>query len=438
MAKHLHSIYNNAVLYFIFKAFYKKNNNLDCKGEFVMFKKFALLALTGCLIQFPAHAAPLLNPDSVAPQKRIADANSWVEIDEQAFTRNLEKLKKTVIPKSKVCAIIKADAFGHGIDLLMPAIMRSNVSCIGVTGNEEARLVRQSGYKGTLIRVRTAVPAEVRNALQYNIEEMVGGLEYARELSAIAKSAKRPIKVHLVLNAKGLSRNGLETSTEQGKKEAVAITKLDGIKITGIMTHYPVEGEQDVKKSLAIFLKEADWLIKTAKLKRNDILLHTSNTYATIFVPDTRLDAVRVAAALFGYGAPGYEEVMTFKTKVASVNKYPKGNSVGYDRTFVLKRDSRLANLPIGYSDGYVRNFGNKGHVIINGHRVPVVGTISMNTTMVDVTDYPDIKAGDEVVLYGRQGSERVTQEEVEKGMGTMLLELYSIWGNSNPKILKK
>ena len=122
---------------------------------------------------------------------------------------------------------------------------------------------------------------------------------------------------------------------------------------------------------------------------------------------------------------------------MSSVNNYLKGSTVGYDRTFTLTRDSRLANLPIGYSDGYRRAFTNKGHVLIRGHRVPVVGKISMNTTMVDVTDFPDIVAGDEVVLYGKQGGAEITQSEIEEISGALLADLYTVWGNSNPRVRK-
>lgn len=129
---------------------------------------------------------------------------------------------------------------------------------------------------------------------------------------------------------------------------------------------------------------------------------------------------------------------MQFKTHVASVNSYPAGNTVGYDHTFTLTRDSKLANITVGYSDGYHRVFTNKGVVLIEGRRVPVVGKVSMNTLMVDVTDVPEVKAGDEVVLFGKQGGAEVTQAEIEEINGALLADLYTVWGNSNPKIMVK
>ena len=157
-------------------------------------------------------------------------------------------------------------------------------------------------------------------------------------------------------------------------------------------------------------------------------------------MPQGWYDLVRPGGILYGepvYERPEYEYIMSFKTRVASVNTYPKGSTVGYDRTFTLERDSRLANLPMGYSDGYRRVFTNKGHVLIRGHKVPVVGKVSMNTTMVDVTDFPDIQADDEVVIFGKQGGAEITQSEVEEINGALFADLYTVWGNSNPKLVK-
>ena len=123
---------------------------------------------------------------------------------------------------------------------------------------------------------------------------------------------------------------------------------------------------------------------------------------------------------------------------MASVQAYPKGNTVNYDRTYTLTRDSLLANLPIGYSDGYRRAFSNKGSVLVHGRRAPVVGRVTMNTTMVDVTDIPGVEAGDEVVLFGRQGADEITQAEIEELTGVILADQYTVWGTSNPKRLRR
>ena len=390
-----------------------------------------------------SQAAPLLanQGEPAAKLARVPQANAWLEIDKQAFTDNIRTLQKELDGKSKICAVMKADAYGNSIDLLMPSILETNVECVGITSNSEAAIVRQHGYKGRIARLRAATTNEILDALPLNVEELFGNLEQAKSISAQMKSRNHTLKYHLALNAGGMDRNGLEMVTPKGKQQAVELSKLPNLKMVGIMTHYAVEDEKFVRDHLKIFLEQTDWLIKTAKLKREDLTLHTANSFTTLAVPEARLDMVRPGGVLYGDSIPSYtqyKKTMAFKTQVAVVNDYLKGTTVGYDQTFTLKRDSRLANLPFGYSDGYRRVFSNKSYVLIKGHKVPVVGRVSMNSTMVDVTDFPDIKAGDEVVLYGKQGNEEVKQADLEEYNGALLADLYTVWGNSNQRKLKQ
>ncbi len=387
-----------------------------------------------------AYAAPNLTVLGDYSYSNHVNANAYLQIDVQAFEDNITRLQHTLADKSKICAIMKADAYGNGIDLLMPSIIKLNVPCIGIASNDEAKVARAHGYKGVITRVRLASADEIRSGLPYQIQELVGSLDKAKEISQIAKQNKQTIDVHLALNAGGMDRNGLDVASEQGKQEALAILKLPNINTVAIMTHYAFEDEAFVRERLALFNEQAAWLIKAGKLNRKKLTLHTANSFATIAVPESHLDMVRPGGLIYGDtidAKPAYKKIMSFKTKVASIQSYSKGTTVGYDGAYTLTRDSRLANLPFGYSDGYRRVFTNKGHVLINGHRVPVVGKTSMNTTMVDVTDFPDIKAGDEVVIYGKQGDNEITQAEIEEINDALLADLYTIWGNSNPRLIK-
>ncbi|MDT4827069.1 Lysine/arginine racemase [compost metagenome] len=389
-----------------------------------------------------SYAAPLLDAtrDNVPAAARMAESNAWLEIDQAAFENNIVRIQKLVAGKSQVCAVMKADAYGTGIALLVPSAIRMGIGCIGVASNEEARIVREKGFKGRLMRLRTASLGEMEDALPYGMDEMVGNLEVARQLDALAQRNGRKLAVHLALNSAGMGRNGLEVGTAQGQKDAVAMVALPHLEVVGIMTHFPVEEREDVLKGLARFKEQSAWLIEQAKLDRSKVLLHCANTFTTLEVPEGWLDMVRPGAALYGYPVGGHEEfqrVMQFKSQVASVNAYPAGSSVSYDRTYTLTRDSLIANIPAGYSDGYRRAFSNKASVLINGQRARVIGKVTMNTLMVDVTDIQGVKPGDEVVLYGKQGKDEITQAELEAINGALLADLYTVWGNSNPKVLK-
>lgn len=404
-------------------------------------KKNTLLAclLGAGLLNFnSSFAAPLLTPHLSAAQAAAPQANAWVEINVQAFEQNIQTLQKQLQDKSQICAVMKADAYGHGIEILMPSIMKLQVPCVGITSNAEAAAVRQSGYQGRVLRLRAATDLEIQNASSLKIEELFGNYEQAQRMSQWAKQQGLSLAYHLGLNAGGMDRNGLELNSKAGQQQALNMVKLPNLQLVGIMTHYAVEDEKYVRERLAVFNQQTDWLIKKAKLKREALILHTANSFATLTVPESHLDMVRAGGVIYGDSIPDrteYQKLMSFKTQVATVNAYLKGTTVGYDQTYTLKRDSLLANLPLGYSDGYRRAFSNKAYVLIRGHKVPVVGRTSMNTTMVDVTDFPDIRANDEVVLFGRQGAEQVKQSDLEDYNGALLADVYTMWGNSNPKV---
>jgi alanine racemase len=400
-----------------------------------------LLALSLGLVflQSQVQAAPPLTLSNGTSAMVAQNSNAWIEINKTALDHNIQTLQAQLAGKSKLCAVLKADAYGHGIGLVMPSVIKYGVPCVAVASNEEMRVVRQSGFKGELIRVRTASLSELEDALQYNAQELVGNIDFARAAAELAHKHGRKLQVHIGLNSSGMSRNGVEMATEQGKKDAVAMTKVPNLEVVAIMTHFAVEDKDDVRKGLATFNEQAAWLMDVAQLDRKKITLHAANSFATLEVPESHLDMVRPGGALFGdtvVSHTEYQRVMQFKSHVASVNSYPAGNTVGYDRTYSLSRDSKLANITVGYSDGYRRVFTNKGVVLINGHRVPVVGKVSMNTLMVDVTDAPDVKSGDEVVLFGKQGEGEISQTEIEEINGALLADLYTVWGNSNPKVL--
>nr|WP_199067608.1 alanine racemase [Chromobacterium sp. ASV5] len=409
-----------------------------------MFKRTLLATLVaGLLAGQAALAAPYLPlPADHRNGQELASANAWLEVDVGAFRHNLDTLKQRLGEKGpQICAIMKADAYGHGIDLLVPEVVAAGIPCIGVASNEEARVAREKGFTGRLMRVRAATPVEMEAALPYKMEELIGNLDSAKALSALAKRSGGTLSYHLGLNSAGMSRNGLDLRVPASRRDVLSLLKLPGILPVGIMTHFPVEEKEDVKAGFAQFQKDSAWVIKEGKLDRSKLLLHCANSFTTLEVPEAHLDMVRPGGLIYGDSIPSYTEykrVMAFKTKVAAVNRYAAGNTVGYDRTFTLKRESLLANLPLGYSDGYRRALSNKAYVLVHGQKAPVVGKTSMNTIMVDVTDIKGVKAGDEVVLFGDQGKASVTQADLEDYNGALLADMYTVWGYANPRVIKR
>ncbi|WP_427016028.1 alanine racemase [Pseudarthrobacter sp. P1] len=370
------------------------------------------------------------------PTERLG---SWLEIDAEAFEHNIRALGARLAGRSSMCAVVKADAYGHGLDVLAPSLVSLDLPAIGVARNEEARIVRGHGYTGRLIRVRPAAPGEIDDGMAHGIEEMIGNLHLAQKADAIARRKGRALRYHFAVNSSGLSRDGLELAGPRGRAEARAMLALPHLVVAGITTHFPMEQRDDVRAGLDCFLRDSAWFIRQG-LDRQQVLLHCATSFAALEVPESWLDMVRAGATLYGDSSPTHREfkrVMAFKARVASVNEYPAGNTVGYDRAHTLHRASRLASVTVGYADGYRRVLAGKAHVLVRGRRAPVLDKISMNVLVADVTDIDGVAPGDEVVLFGRQGDSEITPRELEDANGALFADLYTVWGNSNPKILK-
>jgi alanine racemase len=403
-----------------------------------------------------AIATPVLSARNFG--LRPADAprrNAWMEIDAAAFEHNIAEVRGILGDGgAQLCAIMKADAYGNGLDLLMPSVLKTKIAAIGFTSNEEARIAREMGFKGRLIRVRTGTLDEIEDAFAYRVEELVGNPVAAQRIAQFwRRKSTRALPIHLCLNADGMSRNGVELKTDYGKKDATTILQAAPLRIVGLMTHYPTEDKDDILRQLARFDQDTEWL-KANGLPPGLLVRHTANTFATLHHPQTRLDMVRVGGALYGDTSADFlarfRPTITLKSRVAAVNHFPADETVAYDRTYRLARESWLANIPIGYSDGYRRSlshanqpdFANEGkndtQVLIGGRRYPIVGRVTMNTLMVDVTgDQDRINLNDEVVLFGRQGDAFISQAEFEKNSAAYAPDLLAVLGNSLPKMLK-
>ncbi len=398
-----------------------------------------------------ADAAPMLSETNYGlTLEKASRGNGWLEIDAAAFEANIVALRELIGTAHEICVVMKADAYGHSIALLMPSIMRSGIRVVGLTSNEEARVARALGFKGRIVRLRTGTLEEIEDGLAYSVEELTGNPAHARAAAALAARWGRRLDVHFALNSTGMGRNGLDLSHPGGRDEAKALMAIEGLRIVGVMSHFPVEDVADMAPALERFRAESEWVIEAGGLDRRQVLRHVANSYATLNLPDARLDMVRAGGVLYGDSDPAFTQfrrMMTAKSRVACINVFPAGGSVSYDRTFTLTRDSWLANIPAGYSDGYRRGFSHRNqpepdahqvYVLIRGHRLPVLGRVTMNTVMVDVTDVKDeIQMDDEVVFFGRQGGEEIAQAELEAAASTIGAELYTIFGAGMPKVLK-
>lgn len=362
----------------------------------------------------------------------------WVEIDLDAIEHNLDAVVQRFSATTEVCAVVKADAYGHGIEHVLPSIMARGIRTIGITSTEEAVAARFLGFTGRILRIRPALADEVEDGLAHDVEEWIGGAEHAEVVARVARDRGIRIAAHLSINATGLSRDGIELTRPSGMRELRRVLSHRELRIAGVCSHFPNEDRADVARGAAAFQVQSAAVLRSVGAGAAGVQRHCATSYAALTVPDAAFDLVRIGAAIYGdTSAPDtdFRPAFTLKSRVAAVNRYPAGNTVGYDRTHLLERDAVLATVPIGYADGIQRSMGGRGSALIRGRRVPIVDRHAMNTLTLDVTAVGAVEPGEEVVFYGAQGDERITSADLERANAHIAADLYSVWGRLHPRV---
>lgn len=358
-----------------------------------------------------------------------------MEIDRRAIAHNVRTIRAALGPEVEFCAVVKADAYGHGIDIVAPLLAASQVDMIGVASNEDAAAVRASGFTGRLMRVRPAGRDEIDDGIRFGIEEWVGGVEHAGIVSAVAAARDTRIRVHLSLNSTGLGRDGLEVSVPRGVRVARRVLADPLLRVVGVCSHFPCEDEADVAAGSTRFDVQSRALLEGSD--EAVIARHCATTFAALHVPESRFDLVRIGAGLYGDtdaldGA--LRPAMRVVSRIAAINSYPVGSTVGYDRWHRLDADARLALIPLGYADGFHRSLSGTGEVLIQGCRARIVDRIAMNSFLVDVSHIAEAAPGDEVVLFGAQRDQAITSADVDRAHGSIAADLYVAWGRLLPR----
>jgi alanine racemase len=368
---------------------------------------------------------------------------TWVEIDASALRHNIRSLSRIAAP-AKTMAVIKANAYGHGLLESADILRKAGTKWFGVDNIDEGLGLRNKGLGGSILVLGYTPIDRLAKAVKNDISLVAYNLDTFR---ALAKLRGKKAKVHVPIET-GLTRQGV------GEREldvilSALIKYRDRIELEGVHTHF---ANIEDTKSRAYADKQLDEYKKAIeKIKEYKLYpkyKHTASTAASILYSDTHFDMVRTGIGLYGLW-PSEETrrrsqhrlrlkpVLSWKTIVAQVKDVKRGTSVSYGLTERVKRDSKIAVLPIGYADGYDRaSFSKRAHVLIGGKRCKVIGRICMNMTMVDVTDVPRVRPEDEVVLIGKQGRERITAEELADLAGTINYEIVTRINWDIPRIV--
>ncbi len=229
---------------------------------------------------------------------------SWCEIDLDCIAQNLA-IAISLLPKdTRFCAVLKADAYGHGIDQVVPIITKQGVDCVGITSNAEAAAVRKAGFSGQLMRLRAATPCEIEHGTLYNVDEQVNSVDTALQLQALIKNGDYRSGIHLALNANGMSRDGLELDTQSGRKTCKSILAQVGDRIVGVCSHFPSNDPAQLRESAELFQQHVDWVISNSQLERKDLLIHAGSSLTLVSDEKIETDMYRCGAILYGILKP--------------------------------------------------------------------------------------------------------------------------------------
>jgi len=380
--------------------------------------------------------------------RMTADSFNAVEIDLAALRENYANIQAVAGAGVRVMAVVKADAYGHGMVAAARSLWEAGARTFGVAEIEEGIALRQAGVGGEIVILLGILPAAAPEIVRHDLTPVLFDLETVAELSRRAVAAQKEVDVHLKVDV-GMGRLGI--APEQAVVFASAIAGLPGLRLAGLLSHLPMADQPEAAAAtagqLALFNRV---LAQVAALAPADRFVHIANSAGLLYHPASRFNMVRAGISLYGCypdgaavpvaGRPVLRPVMRFVSRVLQVKELPAGAGISYGHTFVTSRPTRLAVLPVGYDDGYLRRLSNRAVVLIRGQRMPICGRVCMNACMADITDLPDaatVKPGDEVVLMGCQGDEEIDADQVAAWLETISYEVLCLFGNRNRRIYR-
>ncbi|HLB95226.1 MAG TPA: alanine racemase [Nitrospiria bacterium] len=360
-------------------------------------------------------------------------------IDLEALLHNLGQLRRHLKGKSRILAVVKANAYGHGAIPVAQALAASGVQAFGVAFVEEGIALRQAGI-GEPILVMAGMVAEQAGAVaEHRLTPVLFHPDQLHWLADAVQNGRPPLPVHVKVDT-GMGRLGLHPHEVVG-----FVRKLLGVKglvLEGLMSHFADEdlaSTQVAQEQIRLFSKVYEELKGEGMA---GLKLHMANSAAILSLEAAWLSWVRPGITLYGYAPSRILEdvlplkpVLTLKTRIASLRRVPAGTTISYGRTFTTRRESLIAVLPIGYADGFPRVLSNRGSALVRGRRAPVVGRVCMDMLMLDVTDIPDVIMGEEAVLLGRQGEEVISAVELADQLSTIPYEILCGIGSRVPRV---
>ena len=357
-----------------------------------------------------------------APERALA------RIDLGAIARNCAHLREELSPGTELCAVVKADGYGHGAVWAAKAALEGGAGRLAVATAGEAEDLRRHGVVGRILVMGALTPEELRLALEADADVVAWREGFVTAIAGHATPGAARPRVHVKLDS-GMGRLGT-ADPDEARAVAAAIEADDRLELAGLMTHFATAdepGDDHFPAQLERFVP----LAKELKERRPELVVHAANSAATFRDRASHFDMVRCGIAVYGLDpfqgdalARGLEPALSLESWVAAVKRFEPGDSAGYGRSWRAREPTFVATLPIGYGDGWRRGLSNDCDVLIRGHRHPLVGTISMDNVTVDLGPETDVEPGDPAVLIGAQGGHRIAAEEVARRLRTINYEI--------------
>ncbi len=368
----------------------------------------------------------------------------WVEVDLKAIAHNIRELRRITNPKARIMAVVKANAYGHGMIEVARQSLENGAEALGIANIEEGIQLRKAGIDAPVLIFGYTSPVHAKKLIEFDLTQTVYSYETSRALSEAVAAYGKKIKVHIKVDT-GMGRLGLLRGIKDNSlSEVESISRLPMLELEGIYTHFATADKSDrsyAGKQFEIFM---DFLNQLRIAGLEIPVTHAANSAAIINMPETHLDMVRAGISI--YGLYTSEEVdrsiiklkpaMELKTKIIHLKKVPAGFKVSYGTTYETEKPTTIATVSIGYADGLNRLLSSKGRMLVcGGQSAPIVGRVCMDMTMLDVGKIPEIAIGEEVVVFGKQGNASISVDEIASTINTINYEVVSTIMERVPRI---
>jgi alanine racemase len=369
---------------------------------------------------------------------------TWAEISLPALTHNYAEIKRSLRSEAQLMAVIKADAYGHGAIECARALESIRADWFGVATVEEGIALRKAGISTSIFCLGGFWQGQAADLINYDLTSVVFRIDSAEELNERAREAGREIKYHLKVDT-GMGRLGVPFA--ETFEFARALKRFDRISLDGVMTHFADANSDGPAYTLAQIDCYNETIRQLKESGFHPTWQHLANSAGIHAYPQSHGNLARAGATLYGLTRDVLAKspepfnllpVMSLHSRVVMLKTVPAGTSLGYGCTFKTERESRIATIPLGYADGLRRAHSNNGRVIVRGRFAPIAGRVSMDLTIIDVTDVPDVKLGDEVILIGEQSGSRITAEDVAGQIGTISYEIVTGVSSRVPRVFIK